>query len=389
MKIDLQRFISDTAFIWKPYVQKFHTLDRPTEIVVTETSDERVLIKEPFVSIVILTYNHGTMLEECVHSVLMQQTEYSFEIIIANDLSTDATTDICFRLQREYPEKIRILNGNANVGSIRNAVRGIQRCRGKYIACIDGDDFYLSPFKIQKQVSYLESHPEASMSWSSFYQQLETHKSTRVPLRRKTKDHLCALNSMPGQDRANVILYRNTLVPVSAFFTSDSGRYAAEQISELFKLVEWFPCQDFELWYYISHKGQIHFLPEELCVYRINSTSASNDRQQQVAYARMFGDQCDKLAILQDAPPFITEKTKDDMENEAIRLLIQNVEILHYQEKLSAYLISLIVDFAKNKRHTAITKGKVQLKWEHLKTRFRMSFLGYLVRKWLIAVLDI
>lgn len=378
MKIDFKRFLADTSFIWHPFVKDkleiWHGDDEIIEIV-----DNEKIIPDPIVSVVILSYNHREMLKECVLSVLNQETKYRFEIIIVDDVSNDGVTlNIVCELQKEYPESIRVVVGHNNVGSIRNALRGLKVCRGSFIACIDGDDFYCSTHKLERQISYLISHPEVAICTCSLYQQLEGYSWARTPLRFKTKKSHVSKNEVVGELRANEFLKACTFVPVTAFFRADSAKYAVDKITELTKIIDWFPCQDFELWYYMVQTGKMHFIPEEMCVYRTNHTSASADRNMKIAVARQFGDWCDKLAMIQNAPEYITEETKNHVERNVVEFLARYVELERCENQLSGYLKNLIKDFGPKLDLSG--KGKIT------KIGGRLCVWSYLLRKLAIGL---
>lgn len=132
----------------------------------SEISSE-VLIDCPIVSVLLNTYNHAEFIEEALGSVLMQEVKFSFEVVIGDDASADGTSKVIDRYQREYPDKIKILRSTENLGKYTgsgrlNAIRGLNACRGKYIALCEGDDYWTDPLKLQKQVDYLETHPEVA-----------------------------------------------------------------------------------------------------------------------------------------------------------------------------------------------------------------------------------
>ena len=82
----------------------------------------------------------------------MQQVKFPIELIIAEDCSTDGTRAICQRYAEEYPELIRLITSDSNVGAIANERRAMLAARGKYIAFCEGDDYWTDPLKLQKQV---------------------------------------------------------------------------------------------------------------------------------------------------------------------------------------------------------------------------------------------
>jgi hypothetical protein len=111
------------------------------------------------------TYNHERFIAQAIESVLMQRVDFLVELVIGEDCSQDATRQIVCDYQRRYPEKIRLLLWPTNLGGggMQNGVRTLAACRGEYIAFCEGDDYWTHPEKLQRQVDFLESHPELAM----------------------------------------------------------------------------------------------------------------------------------------------------------------------------------------------------------------------------------
>ena len=117
-------------------------------------------IPNPLVTVRTSTYQHGAFIKDCIKGVLMQKTTFPFEFIIGEDFSTDGTREIVFDYARKYPNIIRVVTAEYNVGMRANGVRCERRARGKYIALCEGDDYWTDPFKLQKQVDFLENNSE-------------------------------------------------------------------------------------------------------------------------------------------------------------------------------------------------------------------------------------
>jgi glycosyltransferase involved in cell wall biosynthesis len=116
-------------------------------------------------SVSMITYNHEPYIAEAIESALMQRTDFDFEIVVGEDCSTDATRAILADYQRRFPDRIRLLLPEQNLGVIKNFMTTIDACRGEYIALLEGDDFWTSPDKLRKQVAYLDAHPECCASF--------------------------------------------------------------------------------------------------------------------------------------------------------------------------------------------------------------------------------
>lgn len=114
-------------------------------------------------SICIITYNHDQFITETLESVLMQETDFPIEIIIGEDNSTDQTRSICEEYANKYPEIIRLLPPEVNLGMMQNFLRTYRACAGEFIAFIEGDDFWNDPKKLQKQTDFLQANPDFSI----------------------------------------------------------------------------------------------------------------------------------------------------------------------------------------------------------------------------------
>lgn len=110
------------------------------------------------VSVFMLVYNQEQYIKQTLDSILGQQTNFAFNLVIGEDCSTDNTLSILKDYQARYPKKIKIISSDQNVGLIANFVRTIKACDGKYIAICDGDDYWIDDNKLQKQVDFLETH---------------------------------------------------------------------------------------------------------------------------------------------------------------------------------------------------------------------------------------
>lgn len=126
---------------------------------------------DTLVSVYCATYNHVTFIRQCLEGFVMQKTSFPFEVLIHDDASTDGTQDIVREYAARYPDIIKPIYQKENQFS-----RGVKiyltyvfpRVKGKYIAMCEGDDYWTDPYKLQKQVDFLESHPDYVMCSSRF-----------------------------------------------------------------------------------------------------------------------------------------------------------------------------------------------------------------------------
>lgn len=115
------------------------------------------------VSVLVMTYNHEKFILQALESVAMQETDFEYEILISEDCSTDQTREIVLGFQKKHSNQVRLLLSEQNIHSNEIVARGIRAAQGEYIALLDGDDYWTSPHKLQKQVVFLDSHPECSL----------------------------------------------------------------------------------------------------------------------------------------------------------------------------------------------------------------------------------
>jgi glycosyltransferase involved in cell wall biosynthesis len=112
------------------------------------------------VSVWITTYNHEKYIAQAIESVLAQITDFSFEIILAEDYSTDHTRAIVKSYHLKYPDKIKLYLSEQNTGCNPIFYATYHLCTGKYVAWLDGDDYWTDQYKLQKQIDILEKKPE-------------------------------------------------------------------------------------------------------------------------------------------------------------------------------------------------------------------------------------
>ena len=120
----------------------------------------------PLVSVVCTTYNHEKYIRQCLDGFVMQKTTFPIEIIVHDDASTDDTVRIVKEYEEKYPNLFNNIYRTENWYSRGKDIWGYlfdQKARGKYIALCEGDDYWIDPYKLQKQVDFLEGHPEYSM----------------------------------------------------------------------------------------------------------------------------------------------------------------------------------------------------------------------------------
>lgn len=112
------------------------------------------------VTVALIAYNQEKYIAQAVNGILSQQVDFEYEILIGDDHSTDGTTEILRNFQEQFPDKIRLFVREKNVGASKNLYLLFAAASGKYIAAIEGDDYWCDEHKLRSQVEFLENHPE-------------------------------------------------------------------------------------------------------------------------------------------------------------------------------------------------------------------------------------
>ena len=115
----------------------------------------------PRMSVLLVTYNHAKFVAQALDSILMQRTDFEFEIIAVDDCSTDDTLAILRRYEGQH-SRLRVLAAETNLGISRNYQRGFAACRGEFVAVLEGDDYWISPRKLQIMSDFLKRNPVCS-----------------------------------------------------------------------------------------------------------------------------------------------------------------------------------------------------------------------------------
>ncbi len=217
-----------------------------------------------------ITYNHAPYIAQAIEGVLQQKTNFPFELVIGEDCSTDATREIVFEYQKKHPEVIRVITSDINVGMQKNGLRTMKACRGKYIAYCEGDDYWHHPYKLQKQVDYMENHPECGMVYSSYdiyYVKSKKRIKNYIKYRKwKTPQKPSISEFLEGQVEAiltcTVVVRRNLLEQI---IEADPHLHQNEQ----------FLRGDTQLWAEIAYMSQAGYIPESLATYNQTEESAT------------------------------------------------------------------------------------------------------------------
>lgn len=211
---------------------------------------------KPLVSICIITFNQERYIGQAIESVLAQETSFPLEILIGEDRSTDATRDIVLQYEKKYPQIIRVILSETNRGANQNLACLLKEARGRYIALLEGDDFWTSPQKLRKQTEFLEQHPACTICFHRVKRYLQAEDRVLGVWPDPDPPAITSLEDLLKLNYIHTcsVMYRNVVESIPAGYTE-------------------LPIGDWPLHVLHAQKGSIGFLAETLSQYRIHSKS--------------------------------------------------------------------------------------------------------------------
>lgn len=203
------------------------------------------------VSVIMITYNQEDTIDEAVRGVLSQKTEFGYELIIADDASTDSTPEHVSKWASMYPDRVVAIRRRGNLGLQRNFLDALSRVRGRYIAICEGDDWWCSSRKLARQVSHMESNPNCAVCFHRVVNYYEDDGTMSL-----SGGGIAPRLTLADLARANVITNLSVMYRRSAFPGT-----IPDWVSEL-------RLFDYALHMLFASSGEIHYLSQPMAVYR-------------------------------------------------------------------------------------------------------------------------
>lgn len=265
----------------------------------------------PKVSVLMITHNHERYIEQAVRSVLAQRTDFDFELVVGEDHSTDRTREIVLAVASEYPNRIRVLLRDRNLGMIGNLIATHDACVGEYIAICEGDDWWTRADKLQTQVDHMDRHPACRLSF-----------------------HDARIDCEPGIGDAGVIRpperaqvglagwlwhrsWHGSYIPTASIvFRRPGGAlpawYAQLRFAGDWPLIAWL----------LSRGGELHYIEGEYAAYRrhpggVTQATCSPDPKRRIA--AIEADLADHLLV------------RNQLDAGTARLLLPRIAFLHFR----------------------------------------------------------
>jgi len=221
------------------------------------------------VSVFMMAYNHERFIAQALEGVLKQTVNFTYQIVIGEDCSTDNTREIVEEYAQNFPDKFKLILHQKNVGALANQMAILNACSGKYIAICEGDDYWTDPLKLQKQVDFMESHTDYVLTHSDVIY---------VNSKGEVIEDIMSLISTTFKTRKKGIITKhlvkeNFIITATVLILKDSFLEAEKRIEENGNQVV---NIDYTLFLELSRLGKIHYEAQKTTAYRILANSASH-----------------------------------------------------------------------------------------------------------------
>jgi glycosyltransferase involved in cell wall biosynthesis len=229
----------------------------------------------PLVSVCVSTYQHEKYIAQCLDSILMQKTNFPFEVIIGEDESDDGTREICRNYAEDHQDRIRLfLRSRKDVISIcgiptgrYNTLETMKSARGTFIARCEGDDYWTDPRKLQKQIDFFADSPTIVMAG---------HKA-RIISDQEYKDY----GLLPADDQNTYLNPKTVVIRGGGYFATNSVMFSKKLIDPIPQWFYEFPVLDEALNLIAIENGTIGFINEVMSIYRRQALNSWSARREQ------------------------------------------------------------------------------------------------------------
>jgi glycosyltransferase involved in cell wall biosynthesis len=233
------------------------------------------------INVIVPCYNYSNYLDLCLMSIFTQKTNFKIEIVFSNDNSTDESLGIAERIAKRYNNdtiSLKVFNQEKNIGEIENTKFLLNKCDGKYVAYLDADDYWIDPYKLQKQYDFMEGNSEYSMCYTA---QLGYDGTYHQPDPRGFDSIIAPYHFIKNDIlKYDIYDYSYGTLDVDTFCESNyvfsSSRFF-RNYSDLFKDYYYeFPYSDWPMNFELGLRGKIHYMNFASYVYRLKPNSLFN-----------------------------------------------------------------------------------------------------------------
>tara|TARA_B110000263_G_scaffold248079_1_gene262217 strand:+ start:563 stop:1498 length:936 start_codon:yes stop_codon:yes gene_type:complete len=217
-----------------------------------------------------LAYNQKKFIAQAIEGVLVQKTDFRFELVIGEDSSTDGTREIVHKYQKNYPKQIKVITSENNVGIRDNELRTLEACTGKYVAFCEGDDYWIDIHKLQKQVDFLEGNPDYGLVHGDV-DHLDD-KSGEITKAFNKKNNVI----IPNGDIFDFLMKPSHSIKTTTVCIRKELLEKYYLSNEEIMQSDW-ALIDISIWLMFAYHSKIHYLDEVMATYRLFQESMSRN----------------------------------------------------------------------------------------------------------------
>ena len=329
------------GFSFKRITNNQYLIDNKRVDLVNQTS-----VEPPMVSVTMITYNHERYISQAIEGVMMQKTNFSIKLIIGEDCSTDTTREIVSQYQIQYPNKIILKLPELNLGVNINSLSNKLLCTGKYIAECEGDDYWTDPYKLQKQVDFLEGNSDYVLSFHPIRILEATGKLANDYLTFVPEKH----------ESLEIIAERGNFIQTPSVVFRNC-------LNQLPKEILLSPAGDYFLYMILAQYGKISQLNETMAIYRhhsgIWSTQSKIKRNAQFCLTLLllrlyFSEKNPNIALI------LEKRATQIFRDIAVYLSAEDLKSFRVNNEINIFIDKLIINTIQEYDSDRIIKSKSQ-----------------------------
>ena len=294
-------------------------------------------------SVCMITYNHEAFIKQAITSALEQDVDFEYEIVVGEDCSTDSTESILKTLERYNQDRVKVIYRRPNIGSRANFYSTLAACTGDYVAFLEGDDYWTSENKLQRQVDFLETHPNASCVF---------HRTRAVGAAEFFNEYLIPSTDPPEFSSFDFLVQNSNPVALSSLVARRACLSHVNTWLANIKPGDWPLCM------MLASQGDLGFIPLEMSHYRVHAGGkwSGQSPHLQFAYVMQMLDHVSRL-LSGDAKKLV-ERRKVELadwwcgnviHDPRVQLDAVVNDLNHVGAcELSTYLLSVTADKARN-----------------------------------------
>lgn len=238
-------------------------------------------MEEIMLSFCLVTYNHEKYILECLESIFKQKVNFKMEIMVGNDCSQDATAQL---IKDNYGDRVNLIDRKENLGLCKNLYDLFLRAKGRYVYMFSGDDYIKDEYMLQKQVDFLEEHPEYFSA------------SARNLNYNQAKDSFSE-SGIDFGDYTIVDFFMDGKIP--CIYGTMRNVFAKDQANNYFLPLGAKNNEEVKMWLYTMDQGKKYIFEDYMTVYRFVNQKGASNYFSNMTYLKLFTDYYQDILMLE------------------------------------------------------------------------------------------